>query len=235
MKQRIVISKNEIREAILKMKDVAEANGSGALALFNDYLKTLVNAPASTDIKYGNAIEGGYIDERNRIYEIAVKICESRGIDTDIDTSDEFLSLAFLCFFGDVGVLGINPKTPFYVDSEAWMKKRGQMYQRNPNHPNMTASDLSLFLLNSYKVTLTPMEFLGVKLSGGLHLEENKHYASAYRGSTLLDNEGGIVRIYLMAKELAKQDIRKLSLTENAKRIFEDVYKERVSDEVALD
>ena len=97
------------------------------------------------------------------------------------------------------------------MDSESWMKKRGQEYQINPAHPNMTVSDVTLFLLTSYGVELTLSEFLGVKLGGGLHLEENKHYAVNYRGASLLDVDCGIIKIYLTAKELAKQDERALS------------------------
>jgi hypothetical protein len=227
--QRNEVPKEVIKEGITMMKIFAEER-QNATSFLEDYVKVLIDAPASTDEKYGNAIEGGFIDERLRIYKIAQGIADMREI-----SKDAYTSLMFLSLFGDVGLLGIDPKTPFYVDSEAWMKKRGQMYQKNPNHPNMTTSDATMFLLNKYGIRLTQSEFLGVKLSGGLHLEENKHYATAYRGSTLLDLDEGIVRIYLTAKELAKQDERNLPLNEKAKRIFEDVYKERVLDEVALD
>lgn len=210
MLQRPEISKESLKQAIQKMQEVAKHRGDGALDLMNAYIRSLIDAPASTDPKYGNAIEGGFVDERYRILLVARNICEGRGINTSIADNPSFASLAFLCFFGDIGLLGIDPNTPLLVDSEAWMKKRGQLYQRNPHHPNMAWSDVSLYLLNKYGIKMNQTEFLGVRISGGIHLEENRHYASLYRGSTLLDGLDGIVRIYLMAKELVKQDLREL-------------------------
>ena len=208
MIQRTEISKDEVKASILAMQETAKQY-PGAEKLMNDYIRRIIDAPASTDPKYGNAIDSGFIDERFRIFTIASKLATARNIDADL-SNNIFRSLAFLCWFGDIGLLGIHPYTPYYVDSEAWMKKRNQLFQINPEHPSMTPSDISLYLLQKYSIQLTTVEFLGVKLSGGMHLQENNHYATAYRGSSLLDGYDGIVRIYFLAKELAKQDERNL-------------------------
>ena len=101
-----------------------------------------------------------------------VKISSALGYDT---STASIIRVGLLHEIGKVG--DINNDYFLEQDSDWHREKLGQMYKYNENLPKMTVSHRTLYLLQSYGVTLTREEWEAIATSQGHHLDENKFYA----------------------------------------------------------
>jgi len=80
----------------------------------------------------------------------------------------------------DFGKLG-DTENEFYIPQTSdWHKKRGMLYEFNPNIQYMKVPDRALFLFQKYGIELSLNETLGIKLVDGLYDESNKSYLMSY-------------------------------------------------------
>jgi hypothetical protein len=136
----------------------------------------LMLSPASGNINYHNAYEGGYIDHVMNVARNALRMMklykESGGV---VDFTQE--ELLFTAFHHDLGKLGAKGELHYVTNDSQWHKdKLGQVYKSNPNIVYLSHTDRTIFLLNQYGVQFNEKEYLGMKLTDGLFDEDNKKY-----------------------------------------------------------
>ena len=159
--------KGDRQEKLLKMYSVDE------LGNFLTY------SPASTSVHFHSCWEGGYIQHIFNVFKAAVLEKELyTKIGCNIDFTDEEMS--FVALQHNLGKLGDKEFGVYYVTTESWKQKKGELYQLNPNLPYMDVIDRTLLLLNKYGITMTWREFLGIKLSDGVFDEGAKKYYQQY-------------------------------------------------------
>lgn len=142
--------------------------------------ENLILSPASGNINYHNAYEGGYIDHVTNVVKNSlrmVKLYQEAGGDIDF-TQEE---LIFAAFHHDLGKLGDKGK-PYYVpNSSDWhIKNRGEIYEWNDSLSYMTHTDRTFFTLSKYGITYTEKEYFGIKLTDGIYDEDNMKYLKTY-------------------------------------------------------
>lgn len=140
----------------------------------------LMLSPASTNIHFHNAYEGGYIDHilnvLNTSFEMLTLYKKMGGICTF--TNEE---LAFAAIHHDLGKLG-EKDGAYYVPNESkWhVTNRGAVYQTNTKITYMTPIDRTFFLLNLYGIKYNEIEYFGIKLTDGAYDDENSKYLRQY-------------------------------------------------------
>lgn len=146
----------------------------------------LMLSPASGNINYHNAYEGGYIDHvlnvaRNSLR--MVKLYQEAGGKIDF-TQEELL---FAAFHHDLGKLGDKGKMNYVENDSNWhVKNRGEYYKRNTELSYLTATDRTFLLLNNYGVKFTENEYFGIKLTDGMYDEDNVKYYKVFDVSKYL-------------------------------------------------
>jgi hypothetical protein len=136
----------------------------------------LMLSPASGNVNYHNAYEGGYTDHVMNVARNALRMMklykEAGGI---VDFTQE--ELLFTAFHHDLGKLGTKGELHYIDNDSQWHRdKLGQVYKSNPNIVYLTHTDRTIFLLNQYGVQFNEKEYLGMKLTDGLFDEDNKKY-----------------------------------------------------------
>ncbi len=146
----------------------------------------LIISPASGNLNYHNAYEGGYIDHVMNVCKNALrmkKLYEEAG--GSIDFTDE--QLLFAALHHDLGKLGIKDELHYVPNDSKWhIENRGEVYKRNENIPFMTITDRTFFTLNHYGVQYSENEYFGIKLTDGLYDEDNEKYFKVYDTSKYL-------------------------------------------------
>lgn len=140
----------------------------------------LMLSPASGNVAYHLAYEGGYIDHIMNVVTNSIKMkklyAESGGL---INFTDE--ELLFAAFHHDLGKLGDVGKMNYIPNPSDWhIKNQGKVYISNPELFYMTATDRTFYLLNKYGITYNEKEMFGIKLTDGLYDEDNTKYLKAY-------------------------------------------------------
>lgn len=146
----------------------------------NELGQNLMISPASGNINYHNAYDGGYIDHVMGVVKNSIRMMNTfkdSGVNFDF-TQEELL---FSAFHHDLGKLG-EPGKPCYIpnDSDWHIKNQGKLYVPNPNLNFMTHTDRTFFLLNKYGVVYNENEYFGIKLTDGMYDEDNRKYLSSY-------------------------------------------------------
>jgi hypothetical protein len=120
----------------------------------------LMLSPASGNINYHNAYEGGYIDHVMNVARNSLRMMklykEAGGIINF--TQDELL---FAAFHHDLG-------------------KLGKTYVSNSELSYLTHTDRTFFLLQEYGITYNENEYFGIKLTDGMYDEDNVKYFKVY-------------------------------------------------------
>lgn len=148
----------------------------------------LMVSPASGNVNYHNAYDGGYIDHVMNVARNSLRMMklyqEAGGV---IDFTKE--ELLFSAFHHDLGKLGDRGNL-FYVpnDSEWHIKNRGEVYKRNTDIAYLTHTDRTIFILNKYGIQYTENEYFGMKLTDGMYDEDNQKYLKVYDTSKYLKN-----------------------------------------------
>ena len=128
-------------------------------------------APASTRRAYHNAYPGGLVAHSLNVVRNAVKLGETMF--PNRWTTEQ---LMFCALLHDVGKAGDGVE-PFYVRSTGSYKwERGEFYELNRETQYMPSSEMGLYVLQRYGVTLTQEEYLALRLSDGPAAENNTMY-----------------------------------------------------------
>jgi len=141
----------------------------------------LMLSPASGNINYHNAYEGGYIDHvmnvaRNSLRML--KLYKEAGGTVDF-TQEELL---FSAFHHDLGKLGTKEKPHYVSETSDWHRKnQGMMFKINGENHYMDVTHRALYLLNQYGITYTEKEMLGIMLADGLYNDATKPYFISFR------------------------------------------------------
>ena len=119
-------------------------------------------SPASGNVNYHNAYEGGYIDHVINVSRNAIRMMrlykEAGGI---IDFEQE--ELLFAAFHHDLGKLGDVGNLHYIKNDSEWhIKNRGEVYKSNTDLSYLTHTDRTFFLLNKYGIQYTEKEYFGI-------------------------------------------------------------------------
>jgi len=140
----------------------------------------LMLSPASGNINYHNAYEGGYIDHVLNVARNSLRMMklyqEAGGV---IDFTQE--ELLFSAFHHDLGKLGSKGKLHYVENPSDWhVKNQGKLYISNPELTYFTHTDRTFFTLQEYGIQYTEKEYFGIKLTDGLYDEDNEKYYKVF-------------------------------------------------------
>lgn len=140
----------------------------------------LMLSPASGNINYHNAYEGGYIDHVMNVARNSLRMMklykEAGGIINF--TQDELL---FAAFHHDLGKLGSKGKIHYVDNPSDWhVKNQGKTYVSNSELSYLTHTDRTFFLLQEYGIAYNENEYFGIKLTDGMYDEDNVKYFKVY-------------------------------------------------------
>jgi hypothetical protein len=153
--------------------------------LYDDYADRLRSAPASSFEHFHNAIPGGYCDHILRVITFSkyqYKMWKMVGCYVDNFTENELIFSALNHDLGKLGLPGDDLDLYRKNKSEWHVKNQGKLYESNPNLPNITISDKTMYILQKYQLSCTLNEYLAIKIHDGVYDDANKPY---YMGFTL--------------------------------------------------
>ena len=140
----------------------------------------LMLSPASGNVNYHNAYEGGYIDHVMNVARNSIrmmKLYQEAGGQIDF-TQEELL---FCAFHHDLGKLGTKGQLHYLPQTSDWhIKNRGEVYTSNTDVSYMTHTDRTFFLLSQYGIQYNEKEFFGIKLTDGIYDEDNMKYLKTF-------------------------------------------------------
>ena len=146
----------------------------------------LMLQPASGNIGYHNAYDGGYIDHIMNVVNNSIrmmKLYEDVGGKIDF-TRDE---LIFAAFHHDLGKLGKKGVLNYLPNKSEWhIKNQGKIYTNNPELPFMDLTDRTFLTLNDYGLTHTSNEWFGIRLTDGMYDEANIKYLKTFNPDNTL-------------------------------------------------
>jgi hypothetical protein len=140
----------------------------------------LMLSPASGNINYHNAYEGGYIDHVMNVARNSLRMMklytEAGGV---VDFTQE--ELLFAAFHHDLGKLGSKGKLHYVINTSEWhVKNQGKVFVSNPELSFLTHTDRTFFLLQEYGIKYNETEYFGIKLTDGLYDEDNEKYYKVF-------------------------------------------------------
>jgi len=128
-------------------------------------------SPASSRIDQYNAYPGGLVQHTLDVTSTARTVNDSHDLGLPVS------SILKVCLLHDLGKVGDLENDYFVSQDSDWHRdKLGQMFKFNEKISKMSISHRSLFLLQSFNVSLTKDEWLAIQLSSGSHFEENRFY-----------------------------------------------------------
>lgn len=142
---------------------------NGLDKLIDDLGDRIFIAPASTRVEYHNAFPGGFVDHSLRVLSTAINIASALSIKCDKE------SLITGALLHDIGKIGSSTVEYYIKNPSSWHKCRGQFFLKNEEIV-MPNSQLGLFLMNEYNITLNQDEYLAILLNDGQYDEANKRY-----------------------------------------------------------
>lgn len=150
--------------------------------------ENLMVSPASGNVNYHNAYDGGYIDHIMNVVKNSLKVKELyKSIGGVINFTDE--ELLFSAFHHDLGKLGDKGEVHYLPNDSEWhIKNRGEYYMSNPELSYLTHTDRTFFLLNKYGIQYTENEYFGIKLTDGMYDEDNVKYYKVFNPDNYLQS-----------------------------------------------
>lgn len=142
-------------------------------AMFDKIGTNYLMSPASRRESYHNSFYGGLFEHSMNVYGALLKANEAFDLKF---TDEEMLTVALL---HDIGkCVAPNLEDPHYKDSEDWMKKKmKQAFEPDYDSGYFTNRDRTMFVLQHFKIKLTPQEWQSVLLNDGLIIDANRAYA----------------------------------------------------------
>ena len=146
----------------------------------------LMLQPASGNIGYHNAYDGGYIDHIMNVVNNSIrmmKLYEDIGGTLNF-TRDELL---FAAFHHDLGKLGKKGVLNYLPNPSEWhVKNQGKIYTNNPELPFMDLTDRTFLTLSDYGLEHTSNEWFGIRLTDGMYDDANIKYLKTYNPDNTL-------------------------------------------------
>ena len=161
----------------------------------------LMVSPASGNIGYHNAYEGGYIDHIFNVCKNALKMKDlfiAQGGTQDF-TDEE---LIFCALHHDLGKLGTKQHLHYIPNDSDWhIKNRGDVFMKNPANQYMTLTDRTFFTLQDYGIKINENEYFGIKLTDGMYDEDNQKYLKTFNKDNV--QKSAIARIMHWADHMS--------------------------------
>ena len=141
----------------------------------NSMLETLGErlsvAPASTRLDQYSAHPGGLIQHVLDVTSTMRTINDSHRFNLTVR------SILKVGLLHDIGKVGDLERDYFVPQNSDWHREKlGQMFKFNEDLNRMSVSHRTLYLLQSFNVSLTSDEWLAIQLAQGSHFEENRFY-----------------------------------------------------------
>ena len=140
----------------------------------------LMLSPASGNVGYHNAYEGGYIDHVFNVCKTALKMKDlfiAQGGEQDF--ADE--ELIFCALHHDLGKLGTKEGAHYIPNDSKWhIENRGEVFKRNTDISYMSLTDRTFFTLQQYGLAISENEYFGIKLTDGMYDEDNQKYLKTF-------------------------------------------------------
>lgn len=128
----------------------------------------------------------GYIQYVNNVVLVASRLNKAYK-DLHVDENYTIEEIVFVSLFHGLGRVGLKGKPNFLPETDQWQRSnRGICYKPNDKLPYMTYSDRALFILQSYGITCTMNEYLGIMLIDGFHVEKNRSYLATFNVEKLI-------------------------------------------------
>ena len=151
------------------------------LKFYDDFKERMMFAPASAKGHYHNAMPGGYVEHILHIISHSLElkqIWEKNG--AMINFTDE--ELVFAAMHHDLGKIGDLENEYYIPQTSDWHRKnQGAIFKHNGDLHFMTVTDRAVFLLQHFKIPMTELEYLGLRLTDGMYEEANKNYYVSYQ------------------------------------------------------
>ena len=187
-----LLDEKQITENYEKLRKLINQTFTGerlqSLNKMYDHLEDrIVLTPASSTAHFHNAFAGGYIEHVLRVTQNAVKVFEMyEEVGIGIGDYDRE-TVIFTALHHDLGKVG-NADESWYIpnDSQWHIENQGKVYKTNPNMHWMNLNDRTFWMLNHFGITISEVEYLGIKLTDGLYDEGNKPYFIAYGADNAL-------------------------------------------------
>jgi len=161
----------------------------------------LMVSPASGNVGYHNAYEGGYIDHIFNVCKNALKMKDlfiAQGGTQDF-TDEE---LIFCALHHDLGKLGTKQHLHYIPNDSDWhIKNRGDVFMKNPSNQYMTLTDRTFFTLQDYGIKINENEYFGIKLTDGMYDEDNQKYLKTFNKDNV--QKSAIARIMHWADHMS--------------------------------
>ena len=161
----------------------------------------LMVSPASGNVGYHNAYEGGYIDHIFNVCKNSLKMKDlfiAQGGTQDF-TDEE---LIFCALQHDLGKLGTKNHLHYIPNDSDWhIKNRGDVFMKNPANQYMTLTDRTFFTLQEYGIKINENEYFGIKLTDGMYDEDNQKYLKTFNKDNV--QKSAIARIMHWADHMS--------------------------------
>lgn len=131
-----------------------------------------VEAPASSRVDYHNCFPGGLL-----VHSLTVTKTLKRLAKTLCPGVYDDATLAFVGLFHDLGKAGDGEHGYYVPNPSQWHREKlGKLYERNPECIDMPNAELGLYVLQKQGITLSPEEYLAIRLNDGPYSQANEPY-----------------------------------------------------------
>ena len=140
----------------------------------------LLLSPASGNVDYHNAYEGGYVDHIMNVVSNSLRM-KKTFVDAGgtLDFTDE--ELLFSAFHHDLGKLGDPGKMNYIKNPSDWhVKNQGKIFTSNPDLNFMDLTDRTFHTLQKYGIIVSENEHFGIQLTDGMYDESNVKYLKTF-------------------------------------------------------
>jgi hypothetical protein len=143
----------------------ASCSDTAVLSLFSYAMDAFESCPAST--KYHGSYFGGLLDHTLTVCEIMYELLQAFIPSDDSTFRDSALKC---CFLHDIGKLG-TIATPMYVVNPDFSKHNKEPFIWNETLVQMPHEQYSIYLINQFKIQLTPEEYQAIAYHNGYYVE----------------------------------------------------------------
>lgn len=142
--------------------------------------ENLMLSPASSVAHFHNAYPGGYIDHIFNVCRNSFKVKDLFiAMGGKIDFTDE--EMVFSALHHDLGKIGYKGELHYVLNDSEWhIKNRGEIFKTNKTSQYTDITDKSLFILQSYGIKCSHIEYLTIKLTDGMYADANKDYLKQF-------------------------------------------------------
>jgi hypothetical protein len=162
-----------------RVNTLFDSRSSQLNQMYDEFEDRLVLMPASSMAHFHNAFAGGYIDHVLRVMDCTKLLYDTwklANADMSGYTEEELMFAAMHHDLGKVGFPGDGNEV-YQVETSDWHRKNmGRVYKHNENIPFTMVPDLSIWLLQNYKIEMSWNEYQSIKIHDGMYDDSNKPY-----------------------------------------------------------